>query len=331
MFITSGYGNFTVDQFSLINEILASGKKLCSNPDEDTSRMPSYNTTKDTVWEDVQAHSFPKVTTVHIGDPVKSRPRIRTASFFTTASGHEKDPRDCARVIDPSEWARIDVQSKCFFQEVYQNSGGRQEDTYSIENAPITRERDVVLLRTLRLWVDRNGLITQAVPDEQVTFHCQKFPETPDKQTWSAEGWRFLSITPHNDRGCVVLGSVGPLWVVASRTSEPNPEEKPTGLSGIEAHLWTALCTANVSAARRGPQKGNIEVGVIPDQSDDSEDDNWNYNFAAQETVPRERQKQQLMTFYIPSAENMDVLPGDVCTIVRPTGGDIYGIHPICI
>ena len=55
----------------------------------------------------------------------------------------------------------------------------------------MARANDVCLLRTLRLGILRNGLVTTATDGEKVTFECHKFPETADNQTWKSTLWNM--------------------------------------------------------------------------------------------------------------------------------------------
>ena len=179
MFLTSGYGNFTSDQFALVKEIVTSSQSVT----QDGSRMPSYKTTQESIWKEIQRVSFPASCTVLVGEFARPRSGVKHSKYVKTTSGIRKDPRDCARVVLPSEWARIDVQSRPFFDEVYTTSSEDIPDCYTIEASPMARARDVCLLKTLRLWVLRDGLVTKATVGEKVTFECHKFPETADNQT----------------------------------------------------------------------------------------------------------------------------------------------------
>ena len=60
-----------------------------------------------------------------------------------------KDGRDCARVVLPSQWAKVDVRSRIFHEEVYVSSTGAHESPYCIEKAPVVQNREVYLQRQL--------------------------------------------------------------------------------------------------------------------------------------------------------------------------------------
>ena len=338
LFLTSGYGNFTVDQYALVNDILTSRQLTPASSEmlpiaEAGFGMPSYSTTRDSIWSEIRSFAFPSIRTVHLGETKHPRSSIRSSSNVQTTSGQSKDPRDCARVILPSEWARIDVQSRTFYEEVYGRHDSDSLDRYTIEASPMARARDIVLNRKLRVWVLDDDLVTTASSGDLITFHCQKVPETPDKQTYAPQVWSTSMSSTPGARSCHVQGIVGPMWVVCARNSEKPDPSIPPDMNCLEESLWRALHFSNLSVSRNGSSSNAKARNATSctEHTGDSDDDEWDYNVFESTADNASNRTQQLMTFYVPSASSMDVLPGDICTIIRPNVASRTDTNVICL
>ena len=306
LLITSGYGNFTADQFETLNDVISSAGH--------GSSIPTYKTTNSSIWRMLRDESFPRSVTLFVGHTSRPRSRLNQASFVKVFSGDMKDPRDCARVVFPSEWAKVDLRSRTFFNEVYSSNSRNEPDHYSIEDAPIVCNREVALMQKLRVWISRRGCISTADTGETITFTCQKEPRTPTNQPWLQTFWKATHAVRSNSRNVLMKGTLGAVWVVSNRTTERSVWVEPSGLDPTEKCIWTSLRVSNVSISH---QTGAIHPEP---QGDDFDDDDWDYNVRNLERQARGNTSQQLMTFYVPSGSTVDVLPGDVCVIVRPVG-----------
>ena len=242
-----------------------------------------------------------------MGDSSLPRSRLSDSSFVKFVSGERKDPRDCARVVFPSEWAKLDLRSRTMFNELFCSPSVNEPDHYTVEDAPIVRKREDFLRQRVRVWINRRGYMCTAENGEHVTFTCKKKPVTPQNQLWNSSHWPVTNLQRtglHADsRKVAIQGTIGAAWVVSSHDMETSVMIRPIGLHGMEKTLWDSLSLSNVSISS--------QTGVIEPEPEevDVDDEDWEYNTRNLERRTSGRISQQLMTFYVPFGCNIDVLP----------------------
>ena len=311
MLLTAGFGNFTADQFEAMNDAIDTASSgICGGS---AKKMPTYKTSKESLWREIQKFSLPRSRTVFICDTSSPRAPLARKFFVKTDKEEMKDPRDCARIVLPSEWAKVDVRNRSFFQEVTAVTTSDPLHQYSIEDAPVTKQRDLSIMHTLALWVDRNGLISTASIGERVTFLCPRLPETHDNEQWLPDSWT-TTVSTGNPETVQVQGTVGPIWMVTPRVVTPVMPDEPKYLEERECVLWRSLATSNVTV----PTHHRNSTEEDGEESEDDQDDLWEYENNMCSSRETRSRRQRKMTFYVPSAHNVDILPGDICVIIRP-------------
>ena len=175
----------------------------------------------------IASFSFPKTTTFHVTPPDRPRKGLKLSQFVGTSTGTKQDPRDCARIVLPSEWAKQDVANLMFFNDVYHHPQIDDPDYFRIEESEAVRRREIFLGEDLRLWVHRSGYISPASIGERVSFTCTKPPETPCNKIWHPQSWSCKTVSPERHSSVVVSGVVGPMWIVEPRGNSSNDSEPP--------------------------------------------------------------------------------------------------------
>ena len=77
-------------------------------------------------------------------------------------------------------------------------------------------------------------------------------------------------------------------------------------LDGKERVLWKSLCTSNVTVQRTN----QVTAEEDGEETEEGQDDLWEYDKKVSSTRGTRSHTQRKMEFYVPSAHNMDILPG---------------------
>ena len=78
--------------------------------------------------------------------------------LVNTVNNSKQDPRDCVRIVLPSEWAHLDVLTSPIYKHLFDS---QDDDELSIEDAPLVYEnnRHHYLSGSTSLWAKYNGTI----------------------------------------------------------------------------------------------------------------------------------------------------------------------------
>ena len=162
--------------------------------------------------------------TLFVGDSSLPRSRLSDSSFVKFVSGERKDPRDCARVVFPSEWAKLDLRSRTMFNELFCSPSVSNPDHYIVEDAPILRNREVSLIQRVRVWINRRWYMCTAENGEHFTFTFQKKPVKPQNQHWNSSHWTLTNQQRtglHAESSKVAIQvTIGAAWVVSNHDKE---------------------------------------------------------------------------------------------------------------
>ena len=109
----------------------------------------TYKTLRTTFWTDLKKVSFPKQYVHYLGRKIHPRPRRKTIQSMNSG---EKNVEDCAVIVLPSEWAKLDVLCYHFYRDVYESE--HIHLPVSIEKSPIVQHRCRVTNERETLWAE---------------------------------------------------------------------------------------------------------------------------------------------------------------------------------
>ena len=99
---------FTADRYLFLSSVLQFANHCV--------KLITYKTTRTTHWRAMLRMFFPTSRIYHLSHHSRLK---GTGQPIKTCDAGRKDPADCARVILPSEWTKIDVLTFPFYTDVY--------------------------------------------------------------------------------------------------------------------------------------------------------------------------------------------------------------------
>ena len=134
-------------------------------------KLATYKTVRSKYWKKLLQHCFAR-SSVQLLD---GKARIKnTEPLVRSANNGYQDPSDCARIVLPSEWAKLDVLSLAFYNDVYVEQKDSRSRKYDIEQSPIVQHRSVLTEKELTLWADFNDCVCHVEEGDIVDFPCSK-------------------------------------------------------------------------------------------------------------------------------------------------------------
>ena len=275
----SGHVHFTAVQY----QFMASG--ICTASEGDKN-LCTYKSVRGPQRTFILSHCFPKSQVHFINKNYLRMSRRDTDVSITTFNGKRKDPRDCVRIVLPSEWARLDIVTPPVHAELFNLNPDR---ALSIEHAPLITDgkRETYLSGSSSLWAHYKNTILPTHINDPVQISCYKLVKyIPD---FDYTSW----ITENTSSNCVVRVRVAHSWCVRSskawRGRESTSEEDLQYYERLLPNLpdeelllfyYTTIATHNLE-------------DFTPDN---------------RKNEPRKST----------SYKNLFTFPGDVCVILRP-------------
>lgn len=276
----AGRKNMTATQYSYLRAaVLAANSHLS---------FRTYKTMRTTFWSDLKHVSFPRQEIHYLGRKQHQRPCRKKLKL---KDGRERNVEDCAVVILPSEWAKMDVLSYHFYHDVYESD--QMHRPVSIEKSPIVQHRSQVTNEMETMWAEYKNACCPVAVGDTVSFPCNQRPHGEATKSIS-EGWIINerpTVNTFGERTTVthVDGSVGPLWTVDRNSCAPKEIQPSWELSEEETAVYETLRTTNPTAP------------TLPSGSGGSDGS---------------RVQSTLLGFHFP--DGLFLHAGDTCTLMRP-------------
>lgn len=227
-----------------------------------------------------------------------------------------EDPRACARIVLPTDWARTDIGTLFVYDELYTSDSEDDEDGLSIEYAPIMTHRNICCGTSFHLWAMYNYLPVACDIGDVVNITGFGGPIwfTTAIIEATEQAWKICRQRRSNGTvsSTTIHTAVGPSWCVRNSSAADDSILGPSLVlhgTPIEQNLARILSKSPVRVRRKdppGPRKRSSNATPTTD-------------------AHKTRQSSILAT----SAKTLTVLPADICTILRPVS-DSYSSH-ICV
>ena len=119
-----------------------------------TTKVPTYKTVKSSQWKFMIETLFVRSSLFHIGECCITTHRALQSKKVQTINNGECDIRDCIRIILPSDWARLDIQTLQIYIELFENKTQSERIGINIEHAPIVidSDRSLYLSSSKSIW-----------------------------------------------------------------------------------------------------------------------------------------------------------------------------------
>lgn len=211
--------------------------------------------------------------------------------------------KDSARVILPSEWAKMDVLSIHYYEDLVRSR--TPDDGPDIYSSPMVKMRICMVYMSNQFQVEDGTCHGRAWPEDDVAFRVIGFPTDSSVTENVTETWRVMSIGDDADT-MVVEGKVGPVWTVTA--GEPTDDvvlkiidsQRNGTCNAMEKRVLGYLAAGVGTVRIRVTQSSRVRAG-------------------GRRSRHRRIEKTTEKAVAI-------VVPGDVCAFVRPTTADV-GSH----
>ena len=228
----AGRKNMTATQYNYLRDaVLAANSHLS---------FRTYKTLRTTFWSDIKKVSFPKMYVHYLGRNVHQRPRRK---MIKSVNSGEKNVEDCAVIVLPSEWAKIDVLSYHFYRDVYESDHIHRP--MSIEKSPIVQHRRRVNNEKETLWAEFKNACCPTEMGDVIRFPCNAAPAGVDVPSignhWRVETTTTVEIYGERTTEINVHGCTGPLWMVDNRSCAPKEIRSSWNLSEEEISVYDTL------------------------------------------------------------------------------------------
>ena len=289
----SGRRAMTAAQFQLFSASIT-GANPCV-------KLITYKTIRTTHWRVMLRHCFPDSKIYHLS----TLPRARaTAAPVKTVNAGLQDPADCARVILPSEWAKLDVLTLPFYEEVFGGNLNSRPGSMNIEYAPIVQHRSVLTGHKLTLWAEYDDAVCPCEKGDVIRFPCNNGPAGQSSEEIAASwvcGARHNGIT-HGSH-TLVQGCIDFMWSVQENSCAPDNdcmEKEMKRLSPDEVSILNILRS-------RHP---------LPIRTQDTSSTHAQH----MNSSGRGKKRKQAMIEEVAIPDELRLYPGDTCAFIRPVG-----------
>ena len=258
--------------------------------------IATYRTSRSAHWEDLMSVCFPKSSVNFLFDTPKHRVATK---LVQTSDGETKDPRDCVRVVLPSEWAKLDVLCLPFYRDVFMSDCSSRPGLLDIENTPIVQQRAKVTGATLTMWADYDGAVCPCEVGDRLRFPCNNTADVSEESIAACwvHGTRVASDGVSVE--ALIDGILGYMWTATPTVCAPPPNQIERSWSSLTDIEKTA-----VDIMRMRPALPLIS-SLGSSKSGRAAATSSQYQETIRETV---------------NDRELRIYPGDVCAIVRPEG-----------
>ena len=167
--------------------------------------------------------------------------------------GSFPDVRDCVRVLQASEWEKLDVFTLPMYQQLYCSENFNNPDAMNIEKSIIRLPsiRRIAFGGRLSLWVQHSDAIVPSTIHQQIEFTCFKNQQQSSVSDEVLNAWTRTTtgapVQVNHRRTETIFGKVGPLWCVGSVSSlQDTTTSSESDMTDIEPTLFHQLSSAPV-------------------------------------------------------------------------------------
>lgn len=250
----AGRKNMTATQYSYLRSALLAANNHLS--------IRTYKTMRTTFWTDLKRVSFPRIDVTYLGR--KEHHRTCRKKINSRNAGM-KNVQDCAAIVLPSEWAKLDVLSYHFYHDVYESD--QMHRPVSIEKSPIIQHRTRAMNEVPTIWANYKNAPCPVDIGDTLLFPCNGLPRGAAASSITSS-WKVSnkSSVDHFGERCTITeveGSVGPLWMVENTSCASQDIQNDWDLSEEEKKVYQTLReTAPHSPRLSGPSDCNAQATI---------------------------------------------------------------------
>jgi len=262
----------------------------------DTIKLATYKTIRTTQWDFMRTHLFTKSRTFFVKGNTRRYYRLEQVQKVQTVNKGLQDPRDCVRILLPSDWAKLDILTIPLFNQLFGTRPTSQEEL-TIEHAPLVYDgdRSLYLSGTRALWAYYKNSVLPAEPGEPLLYLYNKYQVFQEPTNFDSVFFTDIGEDSY------IKVSLGPTWCVRKHISGSDINssiglQEPKDLSDDELLLYLYTCCASHTLR---DFEGATKQRTQQDNQHTSD---------TESTVP----------VRTPNDSNLYTFPGDVCAILRP-------------
>ena len=216
-----GRSPFTADQYDILTRAIATAAG------ESAPNMQPYKTVRRQMRTSLVGWCFPTST---ISFVVRiDRPRgVKTVKRVVTSDNVKRPAQACVRLVQPSEWAKLDVCTYPFYADVFEHPDRSSPDMLTIERTPIVQRRAPFVGRDPVVWSLFHGAPCITRHGDTITIPIASRPVRADQRRSVDKEWfcaEHSSTARHGGPECVRAVLCGS-WVIGA---VPTLGKKGTG------------------------------------------------------------------------------------------------------
>ena len=298
----AGRAPFSAEQYEFFNGLI---KHRNNN-----TPLPEYKTVRKYMGRNLVDWCFPASKVHHVSDVDMPRGSDR-GKIIQTHDKREKPARSCVRVVLPSDWAKLDVCTYTFYEDVFEHPQRDSSEFLSVEQTPIVQRRAPFIGSELTLWSLFAGVPCISRQGDTVSIPCSGKPSQVENQRDVQDDWFTSADSADVQVEVVFCGS----WMIGHvphlGQPGPGPAPLPDG-----SHEWTPHERAlQAKMSRPSGNQAAMDTVLEADNSDtvlDADNSGRAPNTAGEH--PTSSTTQTHLTF---SPNVIQLYPGDHCVLLR--------------
>ncbi len=333
----TGAIRFTARQY----KILAAAIMTVSNGAE---KLRTYKTIRSTQWTFIEEYLFPKSSIIYISGNNRRIHRSRTKRTISSSNNGKQDPRECVRLVLPSEWAKLDLLTSPIFNNIYNLSSSKK---LCIENTPLSSNnlKQKYVSGRCSLWARYKNTVLPTDLDDIIQMQCGPL-NVNEAGSITKDEWisRISSTSTSAGSDVLIKGRIGSSWCVRSKhTTDENKftdisldesEQSLFNISNKATHTFEDLDrilqkTKKATTATRYPlsnssvkggarwrgrgryrSANNLTGGRLRSEK------NQQHNHSNPKNTVNDRSEELPIKY-----ETLFLFPGDICIVIKPPIG----------
>ena len=293
-----GRAPFSAAQYNFLRLALSTASST------DTLQLHKYATARRHMRSHLARWCFPKTSIEHISSATKPR-AWKSVKRLMTSKGEKKPAQECAMMVSPSEWAKMDVATYTFYSDVYEHPDRDSPERLSIERAPIVQRRAPFVGRDLVLWSLFEGVTCITKTGDKVKIPCAAPPSQVENRRCVAPKWFDGLRNPEQGDAVDVTAVFVGMWMIGPVTGpgERARPPKPPALFDEWTTHEQALQRKYNRPSPTQPSMDTVLEAELNAKKDDTADD-----------VGSNHKAQTHLAY---STNVVELHPGDVCVLFR--------------
>ena len=299
-----GSAPFSKKQYQFLMDLISGMEGCCG--------LHDYKTVRRQLAQNLMQWCFPK-SSVYFIEEVEQPRGTADHKIVDTVNAEKKPAQACARIVLPSEWAKLDVATYTFYSDVFDHPQHTSHDHLSIEQAPIVRSRATFVGESVELWSLFEGTPCPTSPGDTINVPCAARPlHTGSSELICAEWFDHEMDGTNTQRAVIVRAVMCGTWMIGKVEQESERSNRTTVRLPRGCEHWTEHELAlHYEFSTPCSHEHAFEPGTYYDGDADPSLPS-SRNRQAPLSKNKERESRQLNKTNV-----IELYPGDQCVLLR--------------